>query len=186
MKMQNTSPVYTTDWLTRKLDQWQKHLAHLRGTPALGVEVGSYEGRSACWLLDNIFTNPDSHLTCIDPWKDAAIEDRFNQNIGAYSNVRKWKTHSYKALRKLRMRHYDFVYVDGDHSTLGVIEDAVLSFRLLRVGGVMIFDDYRWQNPNGWNVRGFPKPAIDFFLQTYGHRLKVLHHGYQVIIRRES
>jgi hypothetical protein len=34
---------------------------------------------------------------------------------------------------------------DGSHRARDVLEDAVLSWPLLKVGGIMLFDDYLWQ-----------------------------------------
>ena len=39
---------------------------------------------------------------------------------------------------------FDLIYIDGSHTAADVLTDAVLAFQLLRVGGVMIFDDYLW------------------------------------------
>ena len=39
----------------------------------------------------------------------------------------------------------DIVFVDGDHSYSGVTADTKTAFRLLRTGGVIIWDDYRWE-----------------------------------------
>ena len=38
----------------------------------------------------------------------------------------------------------DFIYVDGSHQAHDVLCDAILSFKLLRVGGIVCFDDYLW------------------------------------------
>lgn len=81
---------------------------------------------------------------------------------------------------------YDFIYIDGDHHAASVLEDAVLSFPLLKKGGIMIFDDYRWgeqleTTPERLNI---PKPAIDAFLDIYADKIKVLLKDYQVIIEK--
>tara|TARA_R110002110_G_scaffold119309_2_gene293735 strand:+ start:19812 stop:20003 length:192 start_codon:yes stop_codon:yes gene_type:complete len=36
-------------------------------------------------------------------------------------------------------------YVNGSHHKNDVIIDAVKCFEMLKVGGIMIFDDYFWQ-----------------------------------------
>jgi predicted O-methyltransferase YrrM len=38
----------------------------------------------------------------------------------------------------------DFVFIDADHSYAGVKSDTEKAFALLRPGGVMVWDDYRW------------------------------------------
>jgi predicted O-methyltransferase YrrM len=44
-------------------------------------------------------------------------------------------------LRKLPLGAYDLIYIDGSHFPADVLEDAVLSWRLLKPGGMLIFDD---------------------------------------------
>lgn len=63
---------------------------------------------------------------------------------------------------------FDMIYIDGNHEPDYVLEDAVLSFRKLKVGGVMIFDDYGWGGPDE-TQRG-----IDGFLNGYHKRIKNL------------
>ena len=47
-------------------------------------------------------------------------------------------------LRRLPLESFDIIYIDGSHAVNDVLEDAVLSFRLLKPEGILIFDDYRW------------------------------------------
>ena len=48
------------------------------------------------------------------------------------------------------------------------MEDAVLSFRKLKLDGYMIFDDY------GWGGKDVTQKGIDGFLMGYHNRIKVL------------
>ena len=41
---------------------------------------------------------------------------------------------------------YDFIYIDASHDPADVVFDAVNSFRYLKTGGIMLFDDYSWGN----------------------------------------
>ena len=57
-----------------------------------------------------------------------------------------------------------------------MLADAVLSFWLLRRGGVMVFDDYLW-SLEPWGQQdplNMPKPAIDAFINIYQRKLRVL------------
>jgi hypothetical protein len=45
-------------------------------------------------------------------------------------------------LRLLPLNFYDFVYIDGSHLASDVLEDAVLSWAVVQVGDMIIFDDY--------------------------------------------
>ncbi len=72
---------------------------------------------------------------------------------------------------------FAFVYIDGCHEGANVLDDAVLSFWLLRPGGLLCFDDYLWQNDRRGHL---PREAIDAFLGLYDLQIEVLERGYQV------
>ncbi len=58
--------------------------------------------------------------------------------------------------------YFDFVYVDGSHGTLDTLSDLVLSYKLLKIDGLLIVDDYLWRvSRNDPDFR--PKLAIDAF-----------------------
>jgi hypothetical protein len=61
--------------------------------------------------------------------------------------------------------------------------DAVLCWDLLKVDGIMIFDDYQWKLDEYPPSRR-PKIAIDSFLTVFGPYIEVRHVGYQVIVRK--
>ena len=54
--------------------------------------------------------------------------------------------------------------------------------RLLKPGGLLIFDDYQY--PLGKTTLDRPKPAIDAILEIFRYRYELLHQGYQVAIRK--
>src|SRR5579872_599214 len=59
---------FSCDFLSPNLPVWEKFLAPLRGKPGIRyLEIGVLEGRSLFWMLENIFTDPTSHATAIDP-----------------------------------------------------------------------------------------------------------------------
>jgi len=60
---------YQVDWFTPQLPLWEKYLIPLKGLSNLSfLEIGSFEGRSAVWLLENILTDEASRIVCIDPF----------------------------------------------------------------------------------------------------------------------
>jgi len=76
---------------------------------------------------------------------------------------------------------FDIIYIDGNHEPEFVLEDAVLSFRKLKINGYMIFDDYELGGPDH-TMRG-----IDGFLNGYHKRIKILGvFCYQVFILKLS
>jgi len=63
------------------------------------------------------------------------------------------------------------------------LEDALLTWRLVKVGGILIFDDYGYQFPGGVTETP-PKTAIDAFLHIFQAKLRLIHQGYQVFIEK--
>src|SRR5437868_2701075 len=58
---------FHTDWFDVHIPIWEKCLGSMSGKADLRfLEVGSFEGRSACWLLQNILTHDSARLTCVD------------------------------------------------------------------------------------------------------------------------
>lgn len=172
---------FTQDWFTHNIPLWQEHLQPLIGAEAQFLEIGSYQGMSACWLLDRILTHPRAALVCIDP----NFQVQFPINIsltGAATKVKPLVGSSHDLLPTLSDRAFDAVYIDGCHLASHVQQDANLAWRLLKSGGLMIFDDYEWTDP-GYPGQD-PKLGIDAFLESFQDQLDILHRAYQVIIRK--
>lgn len=196
-----STPSYTfqTDWFSSSIGEWSEVLKDLKSKPDLNfLEIGSFEGRSAVWLLDNVLVDQSSRLTCIDTWKGSkehqnstldfsVVEKNFDHNIllsGQLKKVTKIKDYSYNALRGLPPSSFHFIYIDGSHKASDVLEDAVLSFRLLKPSGIMIFDDYEWE-PQYKSIDS-PKIAIDSFVECYKDQLDVIGTTGQLTIRKRS
>ena len=98
----------------------------------------------------------------------------------------------FSRLRKLPLDSFDVVYVDGSHTADDVLADAILSWGLLKTGGIVIFDDYLWDGGyytgNGRHLPGelLPGMAINAFIQTYRSYIEVVHHDYQMILRSST
>jgi predicted O-methyltransferase YrrM len=170
------------DWFSANKRLFQRHLMPLAGMPCTLLEIGCHEGRASCWLVRNIATHPESRMICID----TVLQPAFKANVraaGGADKVTFVQGLSRSVLRELGFDHYDFIYVDGNHTTVEVLEDAVLSFRLLKVGGILAFDDYKWDDSR-LRHEGLPKPAIDAFLGAYAKKISVLSKGYQVWVRK--
>jgi predicted O-methyltransferase YrrM len=177
---------FTVDWASGNFGNWAKLLVHLREHKSRGLEIGSWEGRSAVFFLEYL---PRCRLTCVDTFEGSAehpkgsvdgIEHRFDANIATYgSRVEKIKMPSHAALAAMveARRAFDFVYVDGSHKADDVWIDSTLSWTLLKEGGVIIWDDYEW-----YGHADPPRPAIDRFLQQY--RPEILHKGYQIAAKK--
>ena len=177
--------VFTSDWFTHDIPNWTRVLGELKGKPNLTyLEIGSYEGRSLFWVMDNILTHPSSKAIAIDIF-EGDLEGRFLENVkrsGRSSSIKVIKGYSQLKLRDLPLNSCDVIYIDGDHRSRGVISDAILSWDLLKAGGIMIFDDYRLYSDLPVETR--PEFAIDFFLTTFRDDYQVLINDYQLMIRK--
>lgn len=172
---------FTSDWFSNNVPVWEAHLAKLKNKPIKVLEVGSFEGRSAVWMLKNLLLHPKSELYCVDLWRNAAVYKRFMNNISEWKD----KVHVLKGFSNVMLRslneQFDFVYIDANRHSQNVLEDAVLSFPLLKAGGIMIFDDY---TNNKEHDKNCPKPGIDAFLDMYAGQVVVLFSKWQVVIRK--
>lgn len=183
---------FTQDWFSERLPVWNEHLLPYRGKPGLRyLEVGVFEGRSAIWMLENVLTHETSRMTAVDVF-DGEVKERWLANLKRSGSEHKATTligPSGVELRKLPLASFDIVYVDGSHTADDVLSDAVLSFGLLKDGGLLVFDDYGW---SGFPGRDDPKTpdelrpklAIDAFLRAYRNALDVVHVGFQVFVKK--
>jgi predicted O-methyltransferase YrrM len=185
---------FTTDWFSNNEERWNKHFKKLRKVPIKALEIGSFEGRSAVWALENILTHPKSHITCIDNFSlskhvgqrfyPSVVKRHFLENTKQYNDkIELIEQSSAEALKSptLRSQKFDFVYIDGGRHSKHVLEDAVLCFPLLNVNGYIIFDDYTNSRKHDYTC---PKKGIDAFLDIYSDELKVIHSSWQVIVKK--
>lgn len=159
------------------------------------LQLGAYTGDASVWLCKNILTGDQSRLIDVDTWagSDEPAHDSidFNEVEEIYlSRCRHLKVAPYKAstveyLKKFNERFlFDFIYIDADHTTVGVILDAELSWPLLKSGGIMAFDDYTWGHESG-DPRLAPQVGIDLFLHRHLGDYELLAKNDQVWIRKK-
>jgi len=196
--------VVMTRTLSEKLPNWflgnktqedfSRLLSEFKDKPNLKfLEIGSFCGNSAAWTLQNILTDKTSSLTCVDPWNGnvlheafdfSDVEAAFDQQLEPFkAQLIKQKAYSDVWLMSNRSIMYDFIYIDGDHMPQAFMSDALLSWELLKPGGIMAIDDYAWTHPRGSKYN--PKGAIDMFVSMYSEHLEVIEKGWQVWIRKD-
>src|SRR5262245_48354584 len=81
--------IFDFDWFSRNIPSFEKHLAHLRGIPCRALEIGTHEGRSATWMLENILTHPEARIDCID----IQVKDHLWHNLKAAGGLQKVAFH---------------------------------------------------------------------------------------------
>ena len=196
----NAGIVFTNNWFDITAKQiWDRLIPQIKPTKIL--EVGSFEGASACYLIANCASKAPIEIHCIDTWDGAAgmpdVERRFvnNTNIARARVPHRVELITHKGFSNICLAkilsqnfldYFDLIYVDGSHWAPDVLSDATLSFPLLKVGGTMIFDDYLWRGGLPPNELG-PKFAIDAFLNIYFRKMQiVLSLNSQVVAKKMS
>jgi predicted O-methyltransferase YrrM len=185
------------DWFTQNIPVFEAvHSALHKHTKFL--EIGSFEGRSACWMLENSLDDKGT-LVCVDNWygvpehaADGEVaKNRFDNNIAISRKdaqiVVKMTADSQSGLGMMlnKQEKFDYIYVDGHHSAPLVLSDMCMAFWLLEIGGVMHMDDYEW-GLNRDLPTHHPKIAIDAFTTCFKDKIEVIHVGYQYALRRIS
>lgn len=180
--------VFTSDYVSRHIPDWQALFEDYRGQPDVRIlEIGSYEGRSAIWFLENVLTHPTASLVCVDFFNPFFFSMRFDHNIrvsGRSNQVTKLKGHADAIVYTLPLNYFDIIYIDGSHDAADVLMDAMLCWRRVKLGGIILFDDYLWAPETPPTER--PQMAIDFFLESFEGRYEILWKQYQVAIRTQT
>jgi len=179
---------FTHDYFAANIPNWQTWFATLiTAAPIACLEIGSWQGGSATWLLDKVVGPRGGRLTCVDTFEGSSehaavlaglgcsLEQIFDQNIARTRHAalcHKLIGRSQDVLRWLHEERFDFIYVDGAHEAKYVIQDAVLSWKLLRDGGFLLFDD------TGFEFPGRPEQnthaAIAAFRTWFADEMEVL------------
>jgi predicted O-methyltransferase YrrM len=182
---------FTEDWFTNNIPNFEKCMAAIP-EKKLFLEIGVFEGRSTCWLLENGLADKGS-IVCVDPFSGSvehggidmqAVEARFWGNVRATQKstqtVSAFKKPSYEALAEMIGHKYtfDFIYIDGAHSPDGVLTDACMSWGLLKEGGVMLFDDYLYPEES-------TKDGIDAFLCAFLGKFEPIINNYQLAVKKK-
>jgi len=79
-------------------------------------------------------------------------------------------------------KKYDIIFIDGNHTSPYVLSDAVMSWKLLKVNGIMVFDDYLWGLDKHETLR--PKMAVDNFISNYLDYLEVCWSDYRIAVKK--
>lgn len=170
---------FSQDWFSDQLPNWDRYLAPLKGQPVQGFEIGSFEGMSACWLLDRVLTHPNAQFTCVEPDPQATFLGNLAKT-GQRDRVQVLQQLSWEALAQLPIDHYDFAYVDGCHAPWVAFRDTVQTWPTLKSGGIVIIDDYRYKG----EPEECPQLGMDLFMALFAGCFELLNDDYQLFLRK--
>jgi hypothetical protein len=185
---------FTENWFTDKIPSWTLFLKEFKGKPHVNyLEVGTFEGRSALWLLENILTHPTAKITIIDAFAENNYKT-FISNINLSGEVSKFNILSGLStdkIRELPFNSIDFAYIDGSGKGIIMLSDLVSTWNLIKVDGLIICSRYSLDSrlrealelqPNDPG----PREAIDAFLKLYRPYVTVLaFQENQVVFRKK-
>ena len=198
---ENPTPEFTSDWFSHNIGNFSA-IKEFLGEVNDILEIGSYEGRATCWMLENMLSDKGT-ITCIDPFannqinpfngevatEDRTWENRFRKNIALYKKSKQKidinVALSFPTLAKfiVENRKFDFIYIDGNHCCDTVMSDAVMAWGLLRKGGVLLFDDYLFENDP--DILGRGKLSIDAFCTAFTRQFRWVLINYQLAIQKQ-
>ncbi|WP_269531130.1 class I SAM-dependent methyltransferase [Chitinimonas sp. BJYL2] len=142
-------------------------LNHVGDNPVV-VELGSWKGRSTCWLASAVQDRGNGHVWAVDTWQGSQNEDLhaellrdyepdqlFNEfkanlatrGLGQYVTPMRMTTHEAAKHWPLD-RQVDVLFVDADHAYHAVRKDFELWSAYVKDGGFIVFDDVpSWPGP---------------------------------------
>lgn len=168
---------------------FQRHLLPLAGQPGLRLlQIGVFTGDASVWLLDNVLTGPGSLLVDVDTWQGS---DELAHEAFDWEDV--YDTYCFRTMavcagHRLQIYRgssdtffaepqepFDFIYIDGAHDFQSALADAIGAFGVLRLGGLLAFDDYSW---------GTVAAAVSEFAELWAGELETVELGAQAWFRR--
>ena len=177
---------FTRDTFSYRLAIWQPLVEPLIGKSELRfLELGSYQGMSSCWFLDTVLTSAEAELVCVEPQFEAKLEKNI-QATGVASKAKLLKGTIEQMITDLRPESFDLINLQDKRKSAEIAEsNANAAWKLLKVGGLLIFNDYGWHNPAAPQFN--PKAGIDRFLGSIGEswqRVKYSPQSFQYIIKK--
>lgn len=151
------------------------------------LEIGSYEGASACYFADNLLNNNESMMVCVDPFcvedtttpVNDSTKELFLENIRKSKNYNKivFKNMFSKEFYLENKDKFDFIYIDGSHLAEDIEIDFEESLKIIKKGGIIWMDDY------GGGHGNYIKNCIDALYEKNKDKIEIIHKGYQIAFK---
>jgi len=157
------------------------------------LEIGSWEGNSALYILKNFKTKK---VFCVDTWdlndniykeEEKAKFESFKSNLIEFKNCFIFFKSTSDSFFEKNKERFDVIYVDGWHEAPQVYKDINNAWDCLNIGGLMICDDYFYGNIMLNNDHNLPADAINqFLLERKNHLNIVCVNNMQIFIKKIS
>jgi predicted O-methyltransferase YrrM len=160
---------FTTNWFEANANYWDILKAHLVKhfeNDLNCLDIGTFEGRSAVWMAQNLI-GANGSLHIVDPVKDHYKKNLLH-NISALPNSNLVKLHTGDSVTELPAiykefgEYFHFIYIDAGKTAADNCLNALVAERMLHKNGLLVVDDYLWGG-HLIDQRLSPKLGIDMY-----------------------
>ena len=192
---------FTEEWFDPMIPTWEQVFEQYGKEKIKNVlEIGCYEGRATIFLCEKVLQEGVNY-DIIDTFggtleesgmggtaerlKDEDfIYNNFTHNISFHSHInfninKGYSQHILPTLVE-QDKQYDFIYVDASHRADDTFVDAYYAHKILKPGGLIIFDDFGWKDPNAPHPVSSPELGIRMFFSMYDNLYTLITQGYQI------
>lgn len=161
------------------------------------VEVGSYVGRSTCFLAESCrILDKQMEIYAVDTWRGSPehedetmeftngtglLRPVFEKNLeeaGVLDIITPMEMTSLEAAEKFEDDSLDFVLIDANHDYEPVLADITAWYPKLKPRRIMAGDDWAWNSPHeGRSVFN----AVNKFFNPLGLRIRIIGSAWSVI-----
>ena len=154
------------------------------------MEIGSWEGNSALFILNNFKTKK---VFCVDIWDkhNNEFKDR-DKELDVFDKRQKLLFENFKFnMEEFKERFsffnntsdnffvsnkekFDIIYVDGWHEAPQVYKDINNSWNFLNINGIIICDDYFYGNITNNSDNNLPANAINKFIKEKKDKIEII------------
>ena len=144
------------------------------------LEIGSWEGNSALYILKNFKTK---NVVCVDIWdlyndkfKEEHLErfKNFKYNLEEFNKKFSFFKSTSDKFFENNKEKFDVIYIDGSHEAPQVYKDLSNSWNCLNYNGIIICDDYFYGNLYNNQNENVPAISINKFLNENKGNIKII------------
>lgn len=113
---------------------------------------------------------------------------RLAADVAADARVTLHKGLSHERIAEFPDAHFDWIYIDADHSHAGVERDAAAAAPKLRPGGTLVFNDFAHADPF-LGAYGVHRAAVEFAVRQHWPLIYMAYEGaglYDLALRRPA
>ena len=193
MKEIDALGAFTERWTDRLRELCELVYGDTRDQVTRVLEIGAWEGRSTAFLATFF---PNAGIATIDTFEGSdeqpadrlpSVEERFDRNTSRFGDrIARYKGPSSGHLARLldAKQTFDMAFIDGSHFADDVWVDAYYSWAMLRTRGLLVWDDYLWDEYA--NGLANPRLAIHRFLDVHAGEYEVVFAESLVAIRKNA